>query len=65
MNVGLSNHQPVFICVCVPPPLITFEPTWWIWMKSCMEVMLTEDDLVSILFDSVALTIPKWQTFKI
>jgi hypothetical protein len=64
MKVGLSNHQPVCLCVCVCPSLITFESnggfSWnlvgrwfhWRWSRSH-------------IFNLVTSAIPKWRTFKL
>jgi hypothetical protein len=58
MKVGLSNHQPICVCVFECPPLITFETidrfSW-----NLVECDIIEGDLDPTRFNLVALAIPK------
>jgi hypothetical protein len=46
--------------VSAEKPFNNFSTDWWLWMKSCMEVMTFK--MTSTPYYS---TIPKWRTFKL
>jgi hypothetical protein len=69
MKMGLSNHHPVYVCVCVclsvyVSPTSDFWTDRWIFVKFGRHVLPFKETSTSHMLISLLQSCQKWRTFK-